>query len=52
MRPVQPMPVTMTVLRSSSFISSSVMASIIMIVPMPQPGHQIVGNRSSLSRSL
>ncbi len=52
MRPVQPIPVTMTVLRSSSFISSSTIASIIMIVPMPQPGHQIVGNRSSLSRSL
>ena len=49
---VQPMPVTMIVLRSFSPISSSVRASCIMIVPIPQPGHQIVGNRSSLMRSL
>ena len=52
MRPVQPMPVTMTVFVSSSLISSRTMASCIMIVPIPQPGHQMVGKSSTLSRFL
>ena len=48
MRPVQPMPVTTIVFDSSMAISSRTMASCIMIVPIPQPEHQMVGNRSSL----
>src|SRR5206468_1569310 len=46
------MPVTMIVFDSSIPISSRTIASSIMIVPIPQPGHQIVGKRSTFRRRL
>src|SRR5450830_259604 len=51
-RPVQPMPVTRTVLFLSRPRPSMTLASCCMIRPIPQPGHQIVGKRSVLSVSL